>query len=184
MSILGVKKKHVDTTEIEKEILNMKSDLLTMDTKDKHLYKSVNTLNLRVLNIENIVSKIKNKPDRKIISIYAGIDGPLHINQKFNFGDGGEYYVMNFPGQILSIGLVSLRPNLLNVSASVTLHNIKFPYEKEIGYGISLGVRTHNYFNFDKPFKVEAGDRIGFVSKSDNSDGINTLVSLIIEIFF
>jgi len=177
MSILGVKKKHVDTSEIEKEILNMKSELLTMDTKDKYLYNSVNTLNLRVLYIENIVSNIKNKPDRKIITIYAGIDGPIQTNQLFNFGDGGNFYLMNYPGQILSIGLVSLRTNNDGVSVIATVN------DKDLGYGISLGSSTHGYFNFNIPLKVEAGDIIGFVSKSDNSACINTLVSLIIEIF-
>lgn len=178
MSILGVKKKHVDTSELEREILNMKSELLTMNTKNKYLYNSVNAITLRVLNIENIVSNIKNKPNRKIINIYAGIDGSIHTNQKFNFGEGGGHYVMNFPGNILNISLVSLRTNRDNISVIATVND----YEPK-GYGISLGSSTHGYLNFDKPFKVKAGDIIGFVSKSDNSACINTLVSLIIEIF-
>jgi len=177
MSILGVKKKHVDTLEIEKEILNMKSELLTMDTKDKYLYNSVNILNLRVINIENIVSNIKNKPDRKIISIYAGIEGPISIDQKFNFSDGGGSFLLTYPGQILSISLVSIRTNSDNVFVNTTLNG------KDIYSGISLSSKTHGYFSFNTPFKVEAGDLIGFTSTVDNPGCINTLVSLIIEIF-
>lgn len=178
MSILGVKKKHVDTSEIEKEILNMKSELQTSDTKDKDLHRGVSALNIRVLNIENIVSNIANKPDRKIISIYAGIDGSIRTNQNFNFGDGGGIYVMSFPGQILSISLVSLKTNKDDISVTINV-NGKEPY----GYGISLGSNLHGYYNFDTPLKVDAGDMIGFVSKSNNSACINTLVSLTIELF-
>ena len=179
MSILGVKKKHVDTSEIERELLNMKSELRTRDTKDRDLQRGVAALNIRVLNIENIVTNIENKPDRKIISIYAGIDGPIHTNQKFNFGDGGGgYYVMNFPGQILGIGLVSLRTNTEDIAAMMTVND-----EETYSYGISLGVGIHGYHNFDTPFEVKAGDLISFVSKSDNSSCINTLASLVIELF-
>ena len=173
MSILGVKKKNV-----EKEILNMKSELQTMDTKDKNLHRSVAALTITVLNVENIVSNIENKPDRKIISIYAGIDGPIHTYQKFNFGDGG-YYVMNFPGQILGISLVSLRTNSDNIDVMITVNNYK-----TYSYGISLSNGdTHSYHNFNIPFEVKAGDIIGFVSESDNSTSINTLVSVVIELF-
>lgn len=180
MSILGVKKKNVDTSEIKKEILNMKSELQTMDTKDRDLRRSVAALTIRVLNVENIVGNIKNKPDRKIISINAGIDGSIHARQKFNFGDGGGgYYVMNFPGQILGISLVSLRTNSDNIDVMITVNNYK-----TYSYGISLSNGdTHSYHNFYTPFEVKAGDIIGFVSESDNSTCINTLVSVIIELF-
>ncbi len=177
MSIFGVKKKLVDTSEIAKEILNMKSELLTMDTKDKYLYKSDNAINLRVLNIENIVSNIRNRPDRKIISIYAGIDGPISIDQKFSFSDGGGSFLLTYPGQILSISLVSIRSNSDNVFVNTTLNG------KDIYSGISLSSKSHGYFSLNTPFKVEAGDLIGFTSTVDNPGCFNTLVSVIIEIF-
>ncbi|CAG2216839.1 unnamed protein product [Mytilus edulis] len=151
-----------------------------MDTKDKDLHRSVAALSIRVLNVENIVSNIKNKPDRKIISIYAGIDGPIHANKKFNFGDGGGYYVMNFPGQILGISLVSLRTNTNHIEVWITVNN------KLISYAILLnsGV-THTYHNYrtPPPIQVKAGDLISFISMSDNSTCINTLVSAVIELF-
>ncbi len=171
MSILGVKK------NVEKEILNMKSELRTMSTKDRDLHRSVAGLTIRVLNVENIVSNIENKPDRKIISINAGIDGPIKSNQKFNFGDGGGYYVMNFPGQILGIGVVSLRTNTDDIVIKMIVNG------GPSGRGISLGGDAHSYYNFDVPVEVKAGDIIGFVNKSANSACINTLVSAVIELF-
>jgi hypothetical protein len=73
MSILGVKKKRTDTSysTIEKEILKIKSELLTITEKDIYLFKSSNALNLKLLNIENKVNHIK---DRKIICIYEVIE--------------------------------------------------------------------------------------------------------------
>ncbi|VDH90992.1 Hypothetical predicted protein [Mytilus galloprovincialis] len=104
-----------------------------MDTKDKDLHRSVAALSIRVLNVENIVGNIKNKPDRKIISIYAGIDGPIHGNKKFNFGVGGGYYVMNFPGQILGISLVSLRTNTDIIAIKMIVNDKSTSYANEFG---------------------------------------------------
>lgn len=173
MSILGVKKKNV-----EKEILNMKSELQTMDTKDKNLHRSVAALSIRVLNVENIVDNIKNKPDRKIISIYAGIDGPINRNKKFNFGVGGGYYVMNFPGQILGISLVSLRTSTDIIAIKMIVNDKSTIYKMSLDKGV-----THGFNNFYTPFEVKAGDLISFISMTNNYTCINTLVSVIIELF-
>jgi hypothetical protein len=48
MSILGVKKKHIDTSKMEKEILKMKSEIITINRKDRYLYNNANTLNLKI----------------------------------------------------------------------------------------------------------------------------------------
>jgi hypothetical protein len=40
MSILGVKKKHIDTSKMEKEILKMKSEIITINRKDRYLYNN------------------------------------------------------------------------------------------------------------------------------------------------
>jgi hypothetical protein len=42
---------------------------------------------------------------------------------------------------------------------------------------------THYYFEFDKPPKFEAGDLLGFRNNYINSECINTLVSVIVELF-
>ncbi|CAG2207345.1 unnamed protein product [Mytilus edulis] len=130
-----------------------------MDTKDKNLHRSVAALSIRVLNVENIVSNIKNKPDRKIISIYAGIDGPIHGNQKFNFGDGGGYYVMNFPGQILGISLVSLRTSTDIIAIKMIVNDKSTSYKMSLDNGV-----THGFNNFYTPFEVKAGDLISFIN--------------------
>ena len=178
MSILGVKKKkHIDNkqlNEIEKEILKIKSELLTMGTKDKYLYNSANTLNLRVLDIENIVNNIK---DKKIMTIFAGIDGGIYRYQDFNFGEGGPYYAMNFPGNIISISLISIRNKNIDVSINIAINTTQ-----QQGYGIELQNETHGYYSFNTPLKVKAGDVISVNSLSENLTCISTLVSLIIEI--
>ncbi|CAG2197069.1 unnamed protein product [Mytilus edulis] len=130
-----------------------------MDTKDKNLHRSVAALSIRVLNVENIVSNIKNKPDRKIISIYAGIDGPIHGNKKFNFGDGGGYYVMNFPGQILGISLVSLRTSTDIIAIKMIVNDKSTSYKMSLDNGV-----THGFNNFYTPFEVKAGDLISFIN--------------------
>ena len=168
-----MKKKYANKSEI----LKINNEIQKRDNQNEHLQRGFSSLSIRVLNIENIVTNIKNKPDRKIISIYAGIDGPLRNNQQFRFGDGGGYYVMNYPGKILGIGLVSFRTNMEDVSVMMTVNN-----KETYGYGISLGVGMNGYHNFDTPFEVKAGDLISFVSKSNNYSCINTLASLIIEL--
>lgn len=167
MSILGVKK------NVEKDISNLQSELRKMETANRDLRRNVAGLTIRVLNVEN-------KPDQKTISISAGIEGSIRANQKFNFGDGGgSYFVMNFPGRILGMSLVSLKTNVDDVAVMMTANNNDL-----YGYGMSLsGSAAHGYRNFDTPFEVKAGDMIGFVSKSDNAACINTLVSAVIELF-
>ena len=125
MSILGVKKKHIDTSKMEKEILKMKSEIITINRKDRYLYNNANTLNLKILNIENKVNNIK---DRKIICIYAGIEGSLDKSQYFNFNAGGPYYPMNFPGEIIGISLVSMRslPIKQNEVSVIIVHNNRY----------------------------------------------------------
>ncbi|CAG2207379.1 unnamed protein product [Mytilus edulis] len=144
-----------------------------MDTKDKNLHRSVAALSIRVLNVENIVGNIKNKPDRKIISIYAGIDGPIHGNKKFNFGVGGGYYVMNFPGQILGISLVSLRTSTDIIAIKMIVNDKSTSYKMSLDNGV-----THGFNNFYTPFEVKAGDLISFISMTNNYTCINTLVSV------
>ena len=45
------------------------------------------------------------------------------------------------------------------------------------------GIIPRKYRNFDKPLKVEAGDEINFVCKSNNNTCVNTVASMIIELF-
>ena len=84
---------------------------------------------------------------------------------------------MNFPGQILGIGLSSKR---LGGDVSVV---VSIDGNHQTGYGITLGSASRGYYNFDKPLKVEAGDAINFVCKSNNNTCVNTVASMIIELF-
>ena len=42
---------------------------------------------------------------------------------------------------------------------------------------------THGFNNFYTPFEVKAGDLISFISMTNNYTCINTLVSVVIELF-
>jgi hypothetical protein len=179
MSILGIKKKRTDTSysTIEKEILKIKSELLTIAEKDIYLFKSSNTLNLKLLNIENKVNHIK---DRKIISVYAGIEGPLKANQLFNFGDGGNSFLMAYPGTILSFSILSARkPYNVKMRITIELNGKESP-----GFVLQFNETfNHAVFANDfRPLAFKAGDLLSFKSTTNNPECINTLVSVIVEL--
>jgi hypothetical protein len=174
MSILGVKKKRIDTSKMEKEILKIKSEIITINRKDIFLYKNSNALNLKLLNIEN---KVKNIKDRKIICISAGIEGPIETNQLFSFGDGGNSFLLTYPGHILSVSLVSLRTGNNDVSVTIVFNNEDFNFG-----AILLNNNTHFYGEFPESLKFKAGDLLGFKNIIPNPECINTLVSVIVEL--
>lgn len=183
MSIFGVKRKHVDALGLKQEISNMRSQIFTQ----------INTLNDRHTELQNRVrdtyvnhqllyNKVENMPDKKLISIFAESKGPLQKNEVFSFGNGGREegvgYVMNFPGQILGIGLASKRTNTNDVSVVVSING-----NPQAGYDISLNNLLRKHDNFATPLKVEAGDAIDFVCQVNNASCVNTVASMIIELF-
>ena len=182
MSIFGVKRKHVDTLALKQEIFNMRGQAFSQinNLNDRHT-ELQNTV--REMNIDHrlLYNKVENIPDKKIISICAESKGTLQDNEVFSFGNGGKEagvgYVMNFPGQILGIGLSSKR---LKGDVFVVV-SINGNYQT--GYGIMLNSALRGHYNFDKPLKVEAGDAIDFICKSNNSTCVNTVVSMIIELY-
>lgn len=48
---------------------------------------------------------------------------------------------------------------------------------------ITVDTTTSDHIKFEKPFIVEAGDVINFISKTGNSLTENTVASLLIELF-
>lgn len=175
MSIFGAKRKHVDALGLKQEIFNMRSQAFTQ----------INTLNDRVrdihLNHRLLYNKVENTSDKKLISICAESKGPLQKNEVFSFGNGGREvgvgYVMNFPGQILGVGLSSKRTKG-DVSVVVSING-----NPQAGYGISLNTILRKHDNFATPLKVEAGDAIDFVCQTNNATCVNTVASMIIELF-
>ena len=182
MSIFGVKRKHVDTLALKQEIFNMRGQAFSQinNLNDRHTGLQ-NTVREMHINHRLLYNKVENIPDKKIISICAESKGPLQNNEVFSFGNGGKEvgvgYVMNFPGQILGIGLSSKRLKG-DVSVVVSING-----NHQTGYDITLNSVLRKHDNFDKPLKVEAGDAIDFVCKSNNSTCVNTVVSMIIELF-
>ena len=103
MSILGVKKiKKIDTTKIEKmekDILKFKSKIITFNRKDRYLYNNANTLNVKVLNLENTIKGIK---DKQIISISA-----VQKDEKdyYEFYGGSDKFIFPYTGKIISVSV-------------------------------------------------------------------------------
>ena len=128
-----------------------------------------------------LYSKVEKIPDKKIISIFAESKGSLQNDEVFSFGNGSKEldagYAMNFPGQILGIGLSSARLK----GALLVVVSINENHRTE--YGVMLTDASSAYNNFVKPLKVEAGDIINFVCKNNNSSCVRTVASMIIELF-
>lgn len=169
MSIFGFKKNQLDV--IEKEMFNMNNSILSIDTTNTNLHKSINILTLRVTNNENMIIINRNKTDRKIISIYATIDNTLETGQLFNFGDGGNYFLLTNPGEILYI-------NSDSISVNILINDIIYPP----GLNLQNGT-THYYHEFDNPIKFKAGDVLSFQNMGYSPKALNTMVSVIIELF-
>ena len=196
MSIFGVKRKHVDTSSLRQEISDMRgqtllqinnlnyghTELQNMHTELQNIHTELqNTVREMNINHRLLYNKVANILDKNIISIFAESKGALQNGEVFSFGNGGKEegvgYVMSFPGQILGIGLSSKRL-IGDVFVVVSIDG-----NHQTGYGITLGSASRGYYNFDKPLRVEAGDVISFVCKSDNSTCVHTVASMIIELF-
>lgn len=136
------------------------------------------TINNRLL--RNSIENMKNK---KVITIFAESKGSLTNNKVFSFGNGGREiesgYVMNFQGQILGIALSSKRTNSDDVSVAVAVNGKIQP-----SYGINLNNLPRKFDNFGTPLIINVQDVINFVAINNNPGCENTVVSLIIELFF
>ena len=197
MSIFGVKRKDVDTSSLKQEIFNIRGQLFPQINE---LYDGVNKMRDDHRLLYNRVEKIT---DKQIITICAESKGSLQHNEVFSFGNGakeeGVGYAMNFPGQILGIGLSSKRSKgyVIVVVSINGNHQTGYDITLDVGpSGKPLGVEVGDaldsdlpdivlskYRNFDNPLKVEAGDTLNFVCQGSNNTCVNTVASMIIELF-
>ena len=180
MSIFGIKKKHVDTLGLKREIFDMRNlaftQLNTLSDRHKNLQDKVRDMTVKTNLIDGKVNQFK-----KVISICAESKGPLQNNEVFSFGNGGRENecgcVMNFRGDILGIGLSSKRIKG-DVRVIIAINGIE-----QRGYEINLNNLVRKHDNFDIPLRFNAGDAIDFICKTDNSSCLNTVVSMVIELF-
>lgn len=129
-----------------------------------------------------LVNRVGNISDRNVINIFAERQGPLKRGSAFSFGDHSGFspagYMMAFPGQIIAFGLIGKRTNL-NDDINIIINISNNPDSK-----ISLTnseLSTHE--KFVKPFRVDVGDEIKFISSSNSPSSTSTVISLIIELF-
>ena len=162
MSIFGVKRKHIDTSELKDVVVKTRKQVFT--------------------GIDILHNRIQNLSDRKIITIFAESKGSMQVDEVFSFGNGGRDrlcgYVLNYPGRILGIGL-STKKLLTTMSVVVCVNT-----QDQLDYGIDLNENTYKDFkNFDKPLNVKAGSIINFVNKIVCNSCENTIASAVIELF-
>ena len=100
----------------------------------------------------------------------------LHTKEK-KFSGGVENFVMNFPGQILGLSLLSIKSNSKNIQVLTLING----YEK-IGYGMDL-TNPYDFVNFKKPLQFDAGNLIGFRFKNTNEGSLDTQLTAVVELF-
>ena len=135
--------------------------------------------NSKLVKLEDRVKELKNP--KSTITVTAESKGPLTSGEIFSFGNAGKSantgYVMMKSGSIVSISLVSDR--LRGPAHTQILVNS----EGLIGSEIILkdGIKKMHGM-YDKPYNVNAGDVINFITFTTNGTTINTVVSILIEL--
>ena len=169
-------------SEFQQEVHNnrniMFSQINTQTTRYNGLQEKLKELTINNHLLRNNVDNIK---DKLVISIYAESRGALVNDEVFSFGNGGKElgagFVMMRRGQILGMSLASLREKDI-VSVGVSVDEKILPDCK-----ITLNTTPRKHDNFVKPFVVEAGSVINFVCIRGNATTVNTVASLLIELF-
>ena len=140
-----------------------------------------NNLSLRVNDLykrfQNVYTKIENP--KLIITISAESKGSLIKGKVFSFGNGGKEkgvgYVVMRSGHITGISLSSERSSG-EVRVGVLVNGVDLNWCE-----ITLNTTPRKHDNFDKPFFVDFGSVINFVSLGFNGTTVNTVASLLIE---
>ena len=135
--------------------------------------------NSKLVKLEDRVKELKNP--KSTITVTAESKGPLTNGEIFSFGNAGKSantgYVMMKSGRIVGMSLVSDR--LRGPAHTQILVNS----EGLIGSEIILedGIKKMHGM-YDKPYNVNAGDVINFITFTTNGTTINTVVSVLIEL--
>ena len=166
MSILGVKKsiKNNDTLEMKKELLKMKSEIISINRKDRYLYGIANTLNIKVLDVEN---KVNNIRDTKIINISFTI-GKENDNKDINFKN---MFLFPSPGKIISFSILCNKNAFMNDKKYFKKGDIISSFMIVINYketGILLDIiNEENNFSFYSMKEVKVSFKKGDILSFD-----------------
>ena len=170
MGILGVRKSFKDE--------NLKDEISVVSRRVSEAKNDISITKGHIQDITSRVLNIENTPNKKIISLSAGIEGDFNEFSLLKFTGGATEMPMIAQGQVLGMSLVCPRKRS-EISVVMTLN-----YHTQHDYGINLDVnKQHHYRNFDTPLKFNAGDMITFLSKSGNANGFGTTATAIIELF-
>ena len=129
--------------------------------------------------IEYHITKGKVELMKSTVTISAESKGALTAGELFSFGNGGRQngvgYVVMRRGHITGISLSSERSSgEVKVGVSVNGTVLR-------GCEITLHTTPRKHDNFDRPFLVDAGSVINFVSLNANATALNTVASLLFE---
>lgn len=115
------------------------------------------------------------------ITIWAEENGFLSKDAyEFGFGNGGHHkdsgYTILVDGHIVRMGLTSVR-NEGKAGVALAVDRVE-----KSDYSIYLETEKSNFITFPRPLKVKAGSVINFISKLENLNATNSVVSLLIAI--
>ena len=163
---------------MEKDILKIKSKIITINKKDKYLYNSTNTLNVKVLNLENTIKGIK---DKKIINISASKQEGKEL---YEFLGGGNQFVFPYSGRIISVSVLcdikeekEENPDNFGMFSDVIINN------RVTGMASNLILEgIYGIENFEAPHPFAKGDLLS-IRKNYNTHQCNSiLISFIAEL--
>jgi len=178
MSIFGIKKHKTGGGDLIARIDDLQRRVLPLRRRiENRLSQFQQEVNITRTNIHGISKKIENL--KSSITITAESKGSLQAGKYFSFGNAGKQegvgYVVMRRGYITGISVSSERASD-EVRIGVTANG-----QELAGCEITLHTTPRKHDNFDKPFLVEAGDVINFVSMIANQSTQNTVAALLIE---
>ena len=202
MSIFGVKKHKITENDLTLRVNELHRRVLTLTGLERRLTQFQQDVHntrgvmlgqinahgdrhkqlqdrVREMTIEHHVTKGKVEKLKSTITISAESKGALVSGELFSFGNGGRQngvgYVVMKRGHITGISLSSERSSG-EVEVGVSVNGTVLG-----GCEITLNTTPRKHDNFDRPFLVDAGSVINFISLKANATAVNTVASLLFE---
>lgn len=181
MSIFGFKKHTTDENDLTLRVNDLHRRVQPLVDLDRRLtqFQQTNVNRINQMAIEHNIIKGNVENLKSAITISAESKGSLVNREVFSFGNGGRQdsvgYVVMRRGHITGISLSSERASG-EVRVGVLVNGLVLS-----GCEITLYTTPRKHDNFDKPFLVNPGSVINFVSLVANDTTVNTVASLLIE---
>ena len=154
---------------------------------DGHAETYLHIIAKPAVNDDHVVVKSQVRQlSKPVITIWAEENGALNLDQlEWSFGNGTENsvnygYCLSTKGKIFAGSLTASSSG--SPPGEIKVHLVVNGIEKS-DYQITKPNNVFcNHITFQAPLSLNAGDRINFISKTNNSLVTHALVSLLIEI--